>query len=961
VRRSPAARDEPDPARIEDLFARALELSPDRRAVLLAEQCGASPELRRAVESLLDAHAATGGPFERLDAGRAADLLAAVHLAGPEDRRIGPYRLVREIGRGGMGTVYLAERVEGGFEQRVALKLVHASLGSEEMLERFRRERQILARLEHPGIARLLDGGVTADGQPWFAMELVEGEPITRWAARRELPVSARLELFVQVCEAVQWAHGGLVVHRDLKPSNVLVTGEGRVKLVDFGIAKVLEPAARAAGSADGGAPPTRDVLRSLTPEYASPEQVLGEPVTTASDVYALGVVLYELLTGRLPYDGPLTTPAQVVRAVCDTVPPPPSKALSAGAAEGSRRYLDRDLDAVCLKALAKDRDRRYGSVEAFAEDVRRHLDGLPVSARRPSAAYRAGKFVRRHRWGVAAAAAAVLALVLGLAGIAWQARVAADERDQTAAEASKALEIQEFLTSLLQSVDPGQTGGAPWTADELLGRGVERIDALLPEQPEVAADLLGVMGGVSGSLGEYERAEALWRRSLELRRRDPGPQGLELSEGLRGLASVLYPLSRFEETDALLAEALALGRRAAQEDPETGEPELAKTLEQIGVLYHDTSRLDEADAHYREVLSLRRRRFGAEHVDTAAALVNLGGLVRERGDLDESAGLLREGLEIERRLLGERHPSVGMTLTSLATTLARKGDYRQAEPLHREALAIAREAWGDEHPQITTKASNLALLLYARGEYRESAELFEEVLALDRRQLGPRHRYVAFSLDNMGRSLTELGRLDEALERFEEGYGILVEARGPDDPDAAASLVARSAALRLRGEPERAVPLLEQARTIFLESFGPRHWRQVDLLCELGAVHAALGRTAEAEESYRAALAIQHESRRDLSRVRIGAGLGRLLSESERPAEARSVLEEAVGTAREILPEDHPYRHDAELALAAALAAGGDAAGARTLATAVLERLAGRSDLHTERLRLEAAELVER
>ncbi len=360
--------------------------------------------------------------MDALDIERGAALLEATSDVEPSRRRVGPYRLLRELGRGGMGVVYLAERVEGGFEQRVVIKLIKRGMDSDAILRRFLRERQILAGLEHVNVARLFDGGVTDDGQPYFAMEYVDGKPLTAYCDERGLAVEQRLRLFEDACRAVQHAHGKLVVHRDLKPSNMLVTSEGQLKLLDFGIAKLLVEEDDATALTQAG-------TRLLTPDYAAPEQVRGEPVTTATDVYALGVVLYELLTGRLPYDGDRRGRTDVARAVCEVEPRPPSLAVASQPRLAKR--LRGDLDTIVLKALSKEPSRRYASAEALAEDVRRHLAGHPVQARRDTMAYVAAKFVRRHKVGVAAAAVVTLSLLLGLVGTTWQAAVAARERDR--------------------------------------------------------------------------------------------------------------------------------------------------------------------------------------------------------------------------------------------------------------------------------------------------------------------------------------------------------------------------------------------------------------------------------------------------------------------------------------------------------------------------------------------------
>src|SRR5262245_8366923 len=493
-----------DPDRVARIFGEALERPAAERRAFLDAACASAPELRAEAESLLAAHEQAGGFLDEIDTAREAALLdATAEPEPPEGRRVGPYRLLREVGRGGMGVVYLAERVEGGFEQRAAIKLVKRGMDTDAILRRFLRERQILAGLEHASVARLLDGGVTDDGHPYFAMEYVDGEPLTVYCENRQLGIEARLRLFEEACRAVQHAHGKLVVHRDLKPSNMLVTGEGRLKLLDFEIAKLLTE------DDDATAITLTQVgTRVLTPDYAAPEQVRGEPVTTATDVYALGVVLYELLAGRLPHGGERRSLGEMARAICEEEPRAPS--MAAAAQPRRARELRGDLDTVVLKALSKEPSRRYASAEALAEDIRRFLSGHPVRARRDTVGYVVTKFVRRHKVGVAAATVAVLSLLLGLAGTAWQAAVAARERDRARLEAERAEKVKEFLVGLFKASDPAESTGEAITARELMDRGAERIEKELAGHPSLQAELFEIVAGISHELGRYEQARSL-------------------------------------------------------------------------------------------------------------------------------------------------------------------------------------------------------------------------------------------------------------------------------------------------------------------------------------------------------------------------------------------------------------------------------------------------------------------
>jgi serine/threonine protein kinase len=540
----------PDWAEVERLLDEALEVAPAERAAFLERTARASPALRAEVERLLRASARPPGFLDGAGQDYAAPLMNGED-EGPASSgaRVGPYRILGEAGQGGMGTVFLAERDEP-YRQRVALKIARGALALDgHLLRRFGEERQILAGLQHPHIAQLLDGGVTEEGLPWLAMEYVQGEPIDRYCAVRALGLEARLGIFLAVCDAVQFAHQHLVVHRDLKPSNILVTPEGQVKLLDFGIAKVLEVAPDSAADREAL---TRTGVRVLTPEYASPEQIRSEPVTVRSDVYSLGVLLYELLAGRRPYRLTGRTPLEVERAVLEQEPERPS---AVAGAPRLRRRLRGDLDTIVLTALRKEPARRYQSVDRLATDLRRYLEGRPVTARPDTWRYRAAKFARRHRLRLAAAALVMLSLVGGLAGTAWQARAASHE-------AAKQREVKDFLIGLFQVSDPEQSRGREINARELLERGTRRADSALARSPELQSELLHVLGVIHRELGLYGRADTLLERAVRLSRSVHGEQSADLAARLTDWASVLIRQSRLESADSALQSALLIRRR---------------------------------------------------------------------------------------------------------------------------------------------------------------------------------------------------------------------------------------------------------------------------------------------------------------------------------------------------------------------------------------------------------------
>ena len=574
-----------------------------------------------------------------------------------EGARFGPFRVVRALGGGGMGDVYLAERTDGQFTQEVALKVMRPGLDR----RRFDRERSVLARLIHINIARLYGGGITEDGRPWFAMEPVAGLPLDEHCRRHELPLRERLRLLGDVCTAVHYAHRQLVVHRDLKPANILVTREGVVKLLDFGIAKLLAPEDGTSGAEATGA-------FAMTPDYAAPEQVRGEPASTATDVYALGVMLFQLATDHLPYRVDNGSPAELVRVVCETAPPAPSSLAP---------RIPRDLDAICAQALRKEPERRYTSAERLREDLVRLLGDRPILARPDSFLYRAHKFLRRHVMG-----AVVLLALAALSGM-YALRISR-EHARVRAEAKRADQVARFLERLLVGADPERTRGAHLTARELVDEAARRIDSAgLP--PDTRADLLRVMGEVYASLGVYDEAARFLTESLDLLPSAGQPDVNRRIELLADLGDVRREQARYDEAATLLHRALFL-RRAA---PAADDAALATILDDLGTLEEDRDALPAATADYQEALAIRRRLGLTEAADT---LENLGLVARDLGDYGLATRRYREALALHRARLGDGAPQTVDDVFALADVLRKQDRLAEAEPLYREALAARRK-----------------------------------------------------------------------------------------------------------------------------------------------------------------------------------------------------------------------------------------------------------------------------
>ena len=702
--------------------------------------------------------------------------------------RIGPYRIERLLGRGGMGVVYLAVR-QDDFEQRVALKLVGAALPSAEQVDRFFRERQILADLQHPNIARLYDGGTTPEALPYFAMEYVEGEPIDAFCERNQLPIGRRLELFQKVCAGVRRAHQQLIVHRDLKPGNVLVTADGEPKLLDFGIAKLLPPTT---GDPAELRELTTDAERQLmTPAFASPEQFVGQPVTTVSDVYSLGLILYQLVCGSPAYRLRGKSLQQALHLVCHAEPVPPSRMAREGGEAIGR--ISNDLDSIVLKAIRKEPEHRYGSVAELSADLDRHRAGLPVEAHRGSWLYRTGKLVRRHTLAVFLL---LLIVAFGTTSTAlWRQAVREQRRAESAAlraeraaataieeravaerQYRRAEEVSQFLESLLAAADPDVSRGGQVPVQELLDRGFERILGGLEEDPELRADLSGTLGSVYNDWGLYEEARVLKEEALKLRRAsDPGDRP-KLATDLNNLAVFHYDLGDYARAKPLFREALAIFARLGERAPvATIQVNLASILTHQG-------RRDEALALHHEALETRRDLYGDDDPRVASSLHSLGILHYTSSRFEVAEPLLREALRIYRDHYGDEHTRVASAWANLGSVLFEQGKVDEAEALYEQALELRLTLLGADHPLVANVRKSWALLLLSTADPTRAEALIRAALEALRAQK-PEDDWTRADAESVwGAYLLEVGRLAEARPVLESSYRRLLEVKGEDD-----------------------------------------------------------------------------------------------------------------------------------------------------------------------------------
>ena len=793
---------------VDRIFAAALELPEFERQGFVDAECGDDGALRETITTLLTSTAdpVLTGPGTRLLRAALGVPDAQPAAAVAERERIGSYVVARELGRGGMATVYEAERADGEFEQRVAIKLLRG-VDSVDVARRFRAERQIMSSLVHPNIARLLDGGTTDDGLPYLVMELVEGEPITRYADRKELDVDGRIDLFLQAAEAVQYAHSRLVVHRDIKPSNVLVAADGRVRLLDFGIAKLLEQE-----EGEEAAPKTRPATRWMTPEYASPEQVLGAPITTATDVHGLGVLLFELLAGRRPFAAEGRSGFEIERAICEEAAPAPSSVVieagPAGAGNALRRRLAGDLDAIVGKALRKAADERYGSAEELRADLVRHREGFPVAAREGLRSYRARKFVSRHRLGVGVAAAFLFVMLLAGAALVRQNTETQRERDRAETEAENAQVVVDFLSDVFRGKDPGQAPSDTITARELLAWGVERVDSEFADRPELQARLLHVMGNAHANMGLFEPGIALLERAAGLRREVFGDTSEQVAETLVDLGGAVAEADGDPSSLPILEEAVAIYRAL----PDVDERRLATGMSALAAKLRDglaeagmerVAAAESAAVVLREALAIRSQH-PEDELELAEATLDMAYVLRAADRLAEAEALYEEGIPRFRAHPDHVASELASHLNNFGYLKVVMEDYDGAARTYGEALAVASEELGAGHPNATRIAGNLNGALWRAGRIDEAIEVLRATVAPAREFWPDGHWRLGQTMSRLGTTLLRAGRIEEAEPVLREAVAIYTEQLGPNHEWTEWATCHIAVILILNGEEER-------------------------------------------------------------------------------------------------------------------------------------------------------------
>jgi eukaryotic-like serine/threonine-protein kinase len=770
--------------RIKEIFETALEKNLNDRKAYLDTECAGDPSIRSEVDSLLLAHRSTTKFLEtqiiNTDFFSESDA-ESDPLLGKEFRS---YKIEKRIGSGGMASVYLASRIDKEFEKKVAIKFIKRGMDTDEIIKRFKTERNALANLDHPNIGMILDGGTTDDGLPYFIMEYIDGKPIDEFCADKKLSIKERLILFRKVCEAVQYAHQNLIVHRDLKPSNILVNEDGHPKLLDFGIAKIL--------SSDDSKEETKLTkigTRIMTLEYASPEQVKGAKITTASDIYSLGVMLYELLTGCRPYKFKDRPPNEAEKIITSEHPVKPSSAVKYFNSENENdeelrisfdpknwkeenssrlsKHLAGDLDNIILMALRKEPERRYSSVSQFSEDIKRYLKALPVHAHKDSIGYRTTKFIRRHKIAVASSAVIFILLITSIILVAWQANVAANERDKALLEAEKAEQINIFLNEMLSAVDP-EKYGKDVKVSEVLDEASKKISTDLRPYPEIEADVRTTIGITYQNLGLYEEGKVHLQRAYDIRDSLFGPAHYKTAYSSKNLALLLH-----YQWDDNAREYYEKSIRLLRQNAPYPDKALAEALNDYGTLLTELYEFEEAEKIQRESLKMYMDLYGHRSKDVAAGLNNLGLTLHSIGNLDSAEKYYRESGEINKFIHGEESLPVSYNLNNLAFVFNERGNGIAAESLFTAAYEIRKNSLGEDHPATINTKYNRAAQRFQLGRLSEAEIDLTDCLNKWKKKLPEDHVYIANAYAYLGKVQNEMDRLLEAEANLKKAVRI--------------------------------------------------------------------------------------------------------------------------------------------------------------------------------------------
>ena len=843
-------------------------------------------------------------PDATLDTSAATAFTAAERAS--QARSIGPYQLIRKLGEGGMGQVWLAEQT-APIKRQVALKLIRVGRFDDSVLQRFYAERQSLAMMDHPAIAKVFDAGATPDGQPYFVMEYVPGQPITDYCDRKRLNIRERLELFIKVCEGAQHAHQKAVIHRDLKPANILVVevdGKPVPRIIDFGLAKAASP------QLDGETLVTRAGGWVGTPGYMSPEQA--DPaimdVDTRTDVYSLGAVLYVLLTGSLPFESKKRRPDDFLRRLREDDPLRPSSKVSAdketskhtAEARGADprqlvSLLHGDLDWITMKALEKDRARRYGSPMELAADIGHYLRNEPVTARPASVGYRARKYLLRHKALVAGAAAVLLVLVAGVITSTWQAVKARRAEAQAKQQSAIAQAVNDFLQKDLLAQASAATQSGPTVKPDpdmkvrtALDRAADRIEGKFAKQPEVEAAIRDTIGQTYTDLGLHAEAGKQLERALDLRRRVLGPEHPDTLSTMNNLAALYEVEGKYTQAEAMDTQIIEIRRRVL--GPE--HPDTLRSMMNLAFVYSDEGKYAQAEALQSPTLVTMRRVLGPEHPDTLKSLYNLAVVYEHQGKYAQAEELNRETLEIRRRVLGPEHPSTLASMNNLAIVYEEEGKYAQAEVLDSQNLEIKRRVLGPEHRSTLNSMNNLAIVYWFEGKYAQADALFSQTLEIERRVLGPEHPYTLNAMANMATLYGGEGKYAEADALFSQTLAIQRRVLGPDHPYTLNTMDGMVGDYQRQGKYALAETYSAQALAGRRRTMGPEHPNTINTSTDLALAYVSQGKYTESEPLAREAVGLdQKQQPDDWQRFRAESLLGVSLAGEKKYAEAEPLL----------------------------------------------------------------------
>lgn len=746
--------------KVRELFDEASNLSAEERELFLNQKCGDDIELKKEILSLINSFDSIKDfleePLTIVEQNKSSFTDPYI------GKQIGNYVIDGEAGVGGMGIVYTGKRNDKEFEQKVAIKILKHGITSEYLLKRFQIERQTLANLQHPNIARLLDGGRTADGLPYLVMEFIDGIPITEYCNQKKLSNEEKLKLFREVCSAVQYAHQNLIIHRDLKPGNILVTKDGYPKLLDFGIVKLID---QEFSESDEGL--TRPGIWHLTPEYASPEQIKGEKITTASDIYSLGVLLYQILTGFQPYKISNNSPTSISKIITDEIILKPSEKLkqTTSLADESKILLEKnyknlkgDLDNIVLKAMHKDPTRRYVSVEQLSEDIRRYLVGLPVLAEKDTAGYRLKKFIQRHKVGFVSSVGFIVFLKASLIAIILQANIATTERDNAKLEAQKVETVNKFLQDMLSSVDPTEIGRDVKVYD-VLRRSAINVEKGFKDQPGIEAAIQKTIGRTLTNLGEYDEAKPHLERSLLLNESVYGKQSNQASESIYELALFYHWVGDLKTADSLYKKSLKIFRT----NKTVSKRILANTLNDYAVLKYDIAEYNESEKMYTESLNILLENFGEKDRDVASLYNNLANVMQQKNDIDGAEKYFNKALQLNIKLLGENRPEVSANYNNLAYIYIDKGDFAKAEEYFKKSLDLKTKYYGPDHSIVGFASVNLGALEFRIGKLNESEKYILDAIKNLKISVNEDHIWIGLAYYWYGKILIEKEKYSDA------------------------------------------------------------------------------------------------------------------------------------------------------------------------------------------------------